>query len=208
MTEGDIRDQIVSLGKELYQRRYATGGAGNLSVKTAQNTILATPSGSCLGRLDRNALSLVDASGIHISGPPVTKEIQLHISLYRNNASCGSVVHLHPTWTTLLACRRDLEPEQVIRPFTPYFVLKVGKVKVIPYYPPGDIRIAKELEKWAETSHAFLLRNHGLIVSGANLEAAIDVMEEFEETAKLDYLLRDCKVKFLSSDEISCLLGK
>jgi len=208
MTERQLRTELVAFGRSLYQRGYAAGGAGNISVRIDDERILATPSGSCLGRLDEGTLSVVDFSGTLISGNPASKEVKFHLALYQGDAGCGSVVHLHSTWTTLLSCRADLDPETVIRPFTPYFVMKIGRVPVIPYYPPGDERIARDLAVWAGQRNAFLLQNHGPVVTGSTLAAAVDLMEEFEETARLDYLLRGSAVRFLSAEEIAHLAGR
>ncbi len=207
MKEQELREQMVSLSRSLYERGYAAGGAGNISVRVDENTILATPTGSCLGRLKADELSLVDFKGNLLSGLKPSKEVKFHLALYADRA-CESVVHLHSTWTTLLSCREDIDPDEIIRPFTPYFVMKIGKVELIPYYPPGDDALAVELGKWAGKRNAFLLQNHGPVITGKSLEAAMDLMEEFEETAKLAYLLRGEKVKYLSDQEISHLLKK
>jgi len=207
MTESELRDQMVDLCRSLYDRGYTSGGAGNVSLRLNNTSILATPTGSCLGRLKADELSIVDFKGNLISGPPPSKEVLFHLALY-SDPFCGSVVHLHSTWTTLLSCRADLDPEEIIRPFTPYFVMKIGKVELIPYYPPGDAALAKELGKWAGKRNAFLLQNHGPVITGKSLQAAMDLMEEFEETAKLAYLLEQVQVKHLTAEEIEVLLKK
>lgn len=208
MREQALRSELVALGRSLYERGYVAGGSGNISVKVNQGQILATPSGSCLGRLTEETLSLVDTSGQLLSGLPPSKEVRFHLALYQEDSDCGAVVHLHSTWSTLLSCRADLDPDCVIRPFTPYFVMKIGKVEVIPYYPPGDVRLATDLKGWAGKRNAFLLRNHGPVVVGPTLAEAVDLMEEFEETARLDYLLRDSQVRYLSHEEIAQLQGR
>jgi len=204
MSEQELREEMVSLSRSLYERGYAAGGAGNLSVRIDHRRILATPTGSCLGRLNAGELSVVDTDGNHLSGLKPSKEVKFHLALYQD-ASCGAVVHLHSTWTTLLACRADIDPDEIIRPFTPYYVMKLGTVELIPYYPPGDEALADELSRWAGRRHAFLLQNHGPVVTGSSLPVAMDLMEEFEETAKLAHLLRDGKVKYLSEDEVEFL---
>ncbi|MBN2861069.1 MAG: aldolase [Sphaerochaetaceae bacterium] len=204
MNEMALREEMVSLSRSLYERGYAAGGTGNLSVRIDQQRILATPTGSCLGRLKAEELSVVDTDGNHLSGMKPSKEVKFHLALYADD-SCGAVVHLHSTWTTLLSCRADIDPEEIIRPFTPYYVMKAGTVELIRYYPPGDIALAEELGRWAGKRHAFLLQNHGPVVTGGSLSVAMDLMEEFEETAKLAYLLRNENVRYLSEDEVAFL---
>ena len=207
MREQQLREEVVSLGRSLYQRGYAAGGAGNLSVRVDEHHILATPTGSSLGRLRSQDLSLVDTQGTHLSGLKPSKEVRFHLALYADSA-CNAVVHLHSTWTTLLACRADIDPQQIIRPFTPYYVMKLGKVELIPYYPPGDDALTRELGRWAGRRHAFLLQNHGPVITGRSLSAAMDLMEEFEETAKLSYLLQGSSVRYLSEEEIAFLRNR
>ena len=113
-------------------------------------------------------LSVVDSNGNTLSGPPPSKEVAFHLALYKDSA-CGSVVHLHSTWTTLLSCMEDHNRGGIIRPFTPYFVMKIGTVELIPYYPPGDDALAVELGRWAGKRRAFLLQNHGPVITGKTL---------------------------------------
>lgn len=103
----------------VFQRGYATGSAGNLSLLLPDGNILATPTGSCLGNLDPQRLSKVDPQGEWLSGDKPSKEVRFHLALYRNNPCCKAVVHLHSTWSTALSCLEGLDPQNVIRPFTP-----------------------------------------------------------------------------------------
>ncbi|ADK80381.1 3-oxo-tetronate 4-phosphate decarboxylase [Sediminispirochaeta smaragdinae] len=205
MNEEQLRMEMVRIGKSLFDRGYAVGGAGNISARIDGESIIATPSGSSFGRLSAGELSVVDMTGKLLSGPRPSKEIQFHLSLYRGDQECGAVLHLHSTWSTLLACRNDINPDEVIHPFTPYYVMKIGTLPLIPYYPPGDIGIARELAAYAGRHTAFLLQNHGPVVTGKSLSEAGDTMEELEETAKLSYLLEGSKVRYLSSGEIAAL---
>lgn len=207
MSESELRIQMVRFCKSLYERGYMAGGAGNVSVRVDGSTILATPTGSCLGRLVADELSLVDNSGMLISGKKPSKEVKSHLALYKD-PNVHAVVHLHSTWTTRLSCIADIDTNEIIKPFTPYFVMKIGRIEMIPYYPPGDDRLAEALGKWAGKRNAFLLQNHGPVITGSSLEVAMDLMEEFEETAKLVYLLKDEKVRYLSENEIDYLRNK
>lgn len=203
MTDQQLRTEMVTLGRSLFDRGYVAGGSGNLSTRIDADTVLTTPTGSCLGRLDPQTLSVVDREGTLLSGSPPSKEIRFHLALYNNDATCGSVVHLHSTWATLLSCRADINPDMAIRPFTPYFVMKIGQIQLIPYYPPGDAGLAEAMAGWAGKRKAFLLQNHGPIVTGKTLAEAVDGMEEFEEAAKLAYLLRNSEVRYLTAAEIA-----
>ena len=203
MTEQQARIDMVKLGASFFQRGYATGSAGNLSLLLEDGAILATPTGSCLGELVAERLSKVTLEGEWISGDKPSKEVSFHLALYRNNPECKAVVHLHSTYLTALSCLEGLDTENAIKPFTPYVVMRVGKVPVIPYYRPGDKRLGEDLGRLAPKYMAFLLANHGSVVVGKDLQAAADNLEELEETAKLIFVLGDRPIRYLTPDEIA-----
>lgn len=202
-SEQRAREEMVKLGASFFQRGYATGSAGNLSLLLDDGTLLATPTGSCLGELDAERLSKVSLSGEWISGDKPSKEISFHLSIYRNDPDCKAIVHLHSTYLTALSCLEGLDTQDAIKPFTPYVVMRVGKVPVVPYYRPGDARLGEDLAKLASRYKAFLLANHGPVVTGKDLRAAADNMEELEETAKLIFILGDRKIRYLTDDDIA-----
>lgn len=203
MSEQRAREEMVRLGASFFQRGYATGSAGNLSVLLADGTLLATPTGSCLGELAPERLSKVTLSGEWLSGDKLSKEIAFHRELYLNNPHCRAVVHLHCHYLTALSCLEGLDTQNCIRPFTPYVVMRVGDVPVVPYYKPGDIRLAQELARRAGAHRAFLLANHGPVVTGTSLRQAADNLEELEETARLMFTLGDRAIRYLTDGEVA-----
>ncbi|EAA4196516.1 hypothetical protein DPD22_15815 [Salmonella enterica subsp. enterica] len=126
--EHALREEMVRIAASFFQRGYATGSAGNLSLLLPDGNILATPTGSCLGNLDPQRLSKVDPQGEWLSGDKPSKEVRFHLALYRNNPCCKAVVHLHSTWSTALSCLEGLDPQNVIRPFTPYVVMRIAGI--------------------------------------------------------------------------------
>ncbi|QUJ69569.1 aldolase (plasmid) [Photobacterium sp. GJ3] len=208
MTEQALREEMVTLARSMFERGYATGGAGNLSLKLPDGNFLATPTGSSFGRLVAERLSVVDIEGNHVSGDRPSKEIAFHLAIYRNNSACNAIVHLHSTYLTALSCLEGLDPENAIRPFTPYYVMRVGQLPVIPYLRPGDPQIAIELANRAADYRAFLLANHGPVVTGTDLCDAVDNAEELEETAKLALMLDGKAIRYLTDAEVSDLKGR
>ncbi|MDX1302941.1 aldolase [Photobacterium sp.] len=208
MNEHQQRLQMVTLARSMFERGYATGGAGNLSVKLPDGTFLATPTGSSFGRLDAERLSVVDINGNHLSGDNPSKEVAFHLAIYRNSPDCNAIVHLHSTYLTALSCLEGLDHDNAITPFTPYFVMRIGQLPVIPYYRPGDPRIAEELSKRASDYRAFLLANHGPVITGKDLTDAVDNAEELEETAKLALMLDGKAIRYLTQPEIKELEGR
>ncbi|KGT90741.1 aldolase [Pantoea sp. JGM49] len=203
MTEQQAREEMVQLGASFFQRGYATGSAGNLSLLLEDGNLLATPTGSCLGELQADRLSKVTMQGEWISGDKPSKEVAFHRALYLNNPACKAVVHLHSHYLTALSCLNDLDSENCIRPFTPYVVMRVGDVPVVPYYKPGDDRLAEDLAQLAPRYNAFLLANHGPVVVGKSLREAANNTEELEETARLMFTLGDRSIRYLTDGEVA-----
>ncbi|MDU7868786.1 MAG: aldolase [Pantoea sp.] len=208
LAEQQARDEMVRLGASFFQRGYATGSAGNLSVRLEDGNLLATPTGSCLGELQGDRLAKVTPDGEWLSGDKPSKEIAFHRALYLNNPDCKAVVHLHSHYLTALSCLQGLDPENCIRPFTPYVVMRGGDVPVVPYYKPGDQRLAEDLAQLAPRYRAFLLANHGPVVVGKSLREAADNTEELEETARLIFTLGDRAIRYLNDAEVAELRSR
>lgn len=204
MNENQLREQIAVLGKSLYDRGFAHGSAGNISVKLADGWLM-TPTNSCVGRLDPARISRLDAGGKLLSGDKPSKETFLHIAMYRERASAAAVVHLHSVHAVAVSCLENLDPFDVFPPITAYAVMQVGRLALVPYYPPGDESLAVAVGKLATKHHAVLLANHGPVVAGSSLDAAVNAIEELEQTAKLMLLLRDNKARHLSAEQVADL---
>lgn len=204
MSEQAIRDNIVRWGKSLFDRGLTAGSSGNVSVRT-EDGYIATPTNSCLGFLDADRLSKLDADGNHISGDPPTKELPLHFAFYEGRPDCRAVVHLHSTYATALSCLADVDHADAIPPITPYVVMRVGTVPVVAYTRPGSAEIKPLIAAIVADHSAALLENHGPIVSGKSLDAAVFAIEELEEAAKLAIITRGMPVRYLSWNAIDDL---
>ncbi|TWU28695.1 3-oxo-tetronate 4-phosphate decarboxylase [Bythopirellula polymerisocia] len=206
MNEQAIRKQFVFFGKSLHQRGYACGSSGNISVRIDQD-FLVSPTNSCLGQLEPEAISKINADGELLDGAPPTKEARLHLAYYAARPQEQAIVHLHSTYAVAISCLANLDSENVIPPLTAYFVMRIGKLPLVPFFPPGDAGLAEAVGVVAGKSHAILLANHGPVVGGRDLESAVYAAEELEETAKLYLLLRGATVSPLSLDQCSTLDG-
>ncbi|MFC7399136.1 aldolase [Chelatococcus sp. GCM10030263] len=204
MSEASLRRDIVKWGRSLFERGLTAGSSGNISVKL-DDGFLVTPTNSCLGFLEPERLSKLDAAGSLISGDPPTKELPLHFAFYEVRPTAKAVVHLHSTHATALSCLADVDQEDAIPPITPYVVMRVGKVPVVPYTRPGAPDVAPLIRAKAGEHPAILLGNHGPVVAGISLDAAVFAMEELEETARLVLLTRGMKVRLLSPEAIADL---
>jgi ribulose-5-phosphate 4-epimerase/fuculose-1-phosphate aldolase len=202
MNEGKTREEIALIGKSLYDRGLAHGSAGNISVKLPDGWLM-TPTNSCLGRLDPARISRLDAGGNHVAGDAPSKETFLHLTMYRERASCGAVVHLHSAHAVAVSCMQDVDLRSVFPPLTAYAVMQVGTLPLVPYHPPGDTSLADAVGKLAGRHHAVLLANHGPVVAGSTLDAAVNATEELEQTAKLILLLRGHPTRCLTPAEVA-----
>lgn len=204
MSDARLREEICWFGKSLFDRGLTFGSAGNISARVDGGWLM-TPTNSCLGRLDPATLSMVDDAGNLISGDTATKEAFLHLSMYAKRPKAGAIVHLHSTHAVAVSVLADLDPDNPIPPITAYYVMKIGKLALLPYYPPGDPALASAVREIAGKHHAILLANHGPVVAGKDLETAVYAIEELEETARLTLLLRGQALKLLSPNQIEDL---
>ncbi len=202
--EAKLREEICILAKSLFDRGYGCGASGNISVLTEAGMIVS-PTNSCMGRLDPSRLALVGRDGSHRSGDAPSKEAFLHLAMYQERPEMTAVVHLHSTHSVAVSCLADLDPEDVLPPVTAYHVMRVGKLPLVPYFPPGDRALAEAVREKARHHHAMLLANHGPVVAGRSLESAVYAAEELEETARLYLMLRGERTRFLTQAQVADL---
>jgi ribulose-5-phosphate 4-epimerase/fuculose-1-phosphate aldolase len=202
--ENRLREQVVEFGKSLFERGLTAGSSGNLSVRLNDGDgWLLTPTNASLGRLDPARLSRLDWDGRLQGGDAPSKEAFLHRAMYRERPGAGAIVHLHSTHSAAVSCMCGLNHDDCIPPLTPYFVMKIGRLPLLPYHRPGDPALGDAIGALARKHAAVLLANHGPVVSGSSLEAAVYAAEELEETAKLFLMLRDVPVRPLDAQQIA-----
>lgn len=201
MDEAATRDLLVRLSRSLFERGYSVGSAGNISA-AVEDGVLITPTNSCLGFLEAGRISKLDRDWNHVSGDKPSKEVFLHRAYYETRPGTGAVVHLHSTYATALSCLPEIDPADCIAPLTPYVVMRVGKVRLLPYVRPGDPAMGTLIRELNGECAAVLLANHGPVVTAKDLQGAVYAAEELEETAKLLVLLRDRQPRLLTQAQI------
>jgi ribulose-5-phosphate 4-epimerase/fuculose-1-phosphate aldolase len=204
MKESQAREKIATLGRSMFERGLTFGSSGNISVKIADGWLM-TPTNVALGDMDPARIAKLDADGRHLSGDAPTKEAMLHLAMYRERPNAAAVVHLHSTHSVAVSALANIDPADVLPPITAYYVMRVGRLPLIPYYPPGDQGLAEAVGKQAAKHHAVLLANHGPVVAGTSLEAAAGAIEELEETAKLYLMLQGHRTRFLTPEQVAAL---
>ncbi len=201
MTETRLRDEIAEFGKFLTDQGLAHGSTGNISVRLDDGWLI-TPTNSRLGRLDPARIAKLDRDGRLVAGDPPSKEAFLHRCVYEMRAGARAIVHLHSTHSVAVSCLTGIDAADVLPPLTAYYVMRVGTLPLIPYFPPGDEQLAAAVRQVAARHAAVLLANHGPVVAGASLDAAVGAVEELEATARLFLLLQGQAVRPLSAPEV------
>ena len=204
-TIDELRQEMVKMGRILFERGLSNGSAGNLSLRGPDNTFLVTPTGCSLASLEADSLSLLNDKGELISGAKPTKEYPFHLAFYRLNSAVNAIVHTHSAYSTAYACldHSKADQENVLTPITPYLVMKLGHVILTPYRKPGSIKIAEDIASHGPDSKAFLLSNHGMVVGGKNAMDALNNATELEESCRLYFITKGCSVRPLSEEEIA-----
>jgi 3-dehydro-4-phosphotetronate decarboxylase len=195
-------ESLCATAASFYARGLAFGSTGNLSVRVGGD-LYVTPTGSSLGNLKPADIAQVRISdGAALNDRKASKETPFHLACFRAAGERASaLMHLHSTYTVALSCLDELDPASPMPVFTPYYLMRVQPLAVIPYFRPGSQLLADAIGAAAADHDSFLLRNHGSITLGASIEEAVDRIEELEETAKLWFLLRDQKLRLLTAGE-------
>lgn len=206
--EANLREHVCLLAKSLFERGLTGGSTGNISTRTPDGGLLVSPTGTSFGRLDPGRLSRFDDKGNLIGGDKPTKEMPLHAAFYDTRSTAGAVVHLHSCHSVALSMMPDVDEDNFLPPLTPYAIMKLGKVKLLPFFLPGDPAMGEAVRGLAGKRSAVMLANHGPVVAGKDIEAACNAIEELEDTARLAMMTRGLSPRMLSDDDIQNLVTK
>lgn len=201
-----LAELICTLARSLFDRGLTHGSTGNISARTADGGLLVTPTGSAFGRLDPARLARFDSAGHHVGGDRPTKEMPLHAAFYETRSSAGAVVHLHACHSVALSMLPDVDPDDLLPPLTPYGIMQLGRVKLLPFFLPGDAAMAEAVRGLAGKRSAVMLANHGPVVAGRDVEAACNAVEELEATARLALLTRGLGPRMLDAGQIGAVV--
>lgn len=201
-----LREQICLLAKSMFNRGLTGGSTGNISARTPDGGLLVSPTGTSFGRLDPARLSHFDAKGVLIDGDPPTKEMPLHSAFYDTRSTAGAVVHLHSCHSVAWSMMPDADVDNFLPPMTPYAIMKLGRVKLLPFFRPGDPAMGEAVRGLAGKRSAVMLANHGPVVAGKDVEAACNAIEELEDTARLAMLMRGIPARMLDDTQVHDLV--
>lgn len=209
MTQAALRDEVVRIGRSLFERGYVHATAGNISVRLDDDQgFLITPTDACLGFLAPERLAHVAPDGTQLAGDRASKTLALHRRIYDADPDARCVIHTHSTHLVALTLAGAWSDHDILPPITPYYVMKVGHVPLIPYHRPGDpaaaARVAERIEQSRERGvpiRAAMMDRLGPNVWHESPAAAMAVLEELEETARL-WLMTHPKPQPLTEDRI------
>ncbi len=208
MSDVALREQICLLAKSMFDRGLTGGSTGNISARTEDGGLLVSPTGVSFGRLDPARLSRFDAKGVLIGGDNPTKEMPLHTAFYDTRSTAGAVVHLHACHSVALSMMPDVDEDNFLPPLTPYAIMKLGRVKLLPFFLPGDAAMGQAVRGLAGKRSAVMLANHGPVVAGKDVEAACNAIEELEDSARLAMMLQGVNARILSSQDVQRIVTK
>lgn len=201
MSDAALRERLCTLARSLFDRGLTHGSTGNVSARTDDGGLLVSPTGTSFGRLDPARLSRFDERGQHIGGDRPTKEMPLHTAFYDTRGTAGAVVHLHSCHSVALSLLTE-PGEEFLPPLTPYAVMQLGRVALLPFFLPGDPAMGAAVRGLAGKRSAVMLANHGPVVAGRDIEAACNAIEELEATARLALLTRGLSPRALSEAQV------
>ena len=203
-----LREEICRTGASLFQRGFVHATAGNISVRT-KNGYLITPTDASLGHLDPAGLAEINLAGEQISGDKASKTLALHRRIYAADPTARCVIHTHSTHLVALTLAGVWSQDDIVPPITPYFVMKVGHVPLIPYHRPGDAAVGDlvanriiAMREAGKPIRAVMLDRLGPNVWHSSPAQASAVLEELEETARLYLMTRPDPLTEAHIDEL------
>ncbi len=203
-----LAQALCAHGASLFQRGLTGGSSGNITARLSDGRFLVSPTGLSLGAMTPDDLAVLAPDGTHLVGRKPSKEWPLHQAFYATRPQTGAVVHLHSTHATAWSLMDGLDPGNVLPPITPYAIMRLGKVALLPFFVPGDAAMGDAVRGLMGRHAAVLLANHGPVVSARTLDDAVNGMEEFEETAKLLILTLGQPRRLLTADEVAALVAR
>lgn len=205
-SEARLRETLCDMARSLFERGLTHGSTGNISARTEDGGLLVSPTGTSFGRLDPARLARFDAAGRQIDGDAPTKEMPLHTAFYDTRGTAGAVVHLHACHSVAWSMMPGVDPDNLLPPLTPYGIMQLGKVKLLPVFLPGDPAMGDALRGLAGRRSAVMLANHGPVVAGETVESACNAIEELEASARLALLTRGTGARGLDADQVAAVV--
>lgn len=195
MSTSDKIEELITYSRILYERKLLHATGGNTSVRDG-DSVWISQTGAELGGLTREEVVKVDLEGTVLEGMAPSKEMGMHLAMYRARRDAGAVIHAHPTFAITHSAMVEKETDNSIPPYTAAFYVRAGRVPLVPYHGSGAHSLHQAVEALAPQYHALLLRQHGLLVAGADMSETIGMVEEIEQC---------CQICVASTKTAACL---
>jgi L-fuculose-phosphate aldolase len=199
-----VRAEMVEIGRRMYEKDLVAATDGNLSVRLDPNTILITPTGSCLGFLKPAELAIIDLEGKSQSNTiKPTSEYRLHLEVYRQRKDVTAIVHGHPPICTAFT----VAGEELNLCVLPEVVFTLGAIPTIPYGTPTTDEPPRVIREYIGRCDAMILDRHGTLTVGESLTGAYYKLEKIEHTAKVILTARMLgNVQILDKNQVDRLM--
>ncbi|GMA29165.1 class II aldolase/adducin family protein [Arenivirga flava] len=199
--------RLIEAGRTLVEAGLSPGSSGNLSVRDGEGLVM-TGTGTQLGALQPRDLAVLTRDGAHVEGARPSKEVPLHVALYAKNPAHEAVVHVHSPYAVALACLAPWAEHSAVPPLTPYSLMRVGQVPLLPFAAPGDPAMGALIGDSPHPFHAALLANHGAVVSGETIERAVDSAIELEEACRIAVLTEGRERNLIPVEQVLAITGR
>ena len=182
ITEKEAKKTIIDIGQRMYVRGFVAANDGNISVRTGENEVWATPTGVSKGFMKKKMLVKVDLDGNVLEGTyKPSSELKMHLRAYRENEALRSVCHAHPPICTSFA----VAGIPLDSPILAEAVITLGDVPIAPYAELGTEAVPNAIAPYCHTHNGVLLANHGVVTWAEEPYAAYYRLESMEHYAKI-----------------------
>jgi len=200
-------ERLIAAGRALVDAGLSPGSSGNVSARDGDR-ILMTGTGTRLGALAPDDISVLDARGAHLSGPKPSKEVALHLALYAKNPDHRAVVHVHSPFAVAVSCIAPWAEHSAVPPLTPYSLMRVGQIPLLGFAAPGDPAMGALISDSPHDFRGALLSNHGAVVSGEDLDRAVDGTVELEEACRITVLTDGKERRLIDPEQVRAITGR
>jgi L-fuculose-phosphate aldolase len=192
-----LRREMVEIGRRMYERGLVVAAEGNISARLPEGNILITPAGFCKGRMNPEDMVVVTAEGKKVQGNHrASTELGMHLTALGKRPDVRAAVHAHPPYATAFAVAGIPLADCIL----PEVVATLGGVPLADYATPSTPQVGASIERYLDKFDAFLLKNHGVLTLGPDLESAFRKMETVERFAQIIHLARSLG----TVDEMTC----
>ncbi|NCC34269.1 MAG: class II aldolase/adducin family protein [Chloroflexia bacterium] len=182
--EALLREEMVMVGRRLYERGLIVAGDGNISARLPDGSILMTPAGLCKGELTPEDLVVISLEGELLraaAGRRQSTEQYLHLHVYHRRPDVQACVHAHPPMAVALT----LVGITMSEPVLPEAMLALGPIPTAPYARTGTVEMGEAIDPLVADHDAMLLARHGALTLARTPTAAYFQMEQIEHCARI-----------------------